>query len=56
MTTRASWIEPSKICAYHSGMEGHTIEEYRDLKEKIQQLIDNKAICLKDFATKEVHM
>ena len=34
MTTRASWIEPSKICAYHSGMERHTIEECRDLKTR----------------------
>ena len=50
MTTRASWIEPSKICAYHLGMEGHTIEEFRDLKDKIQQLIDTKVICLEDFA------
>ena len=56
MTTRASWIEPFKICAYHSGMERHTIEECRDLKDKIQQLIDTKAICLEDFATKEVQM
>ena len=50
MTTRASWIEPCKNCTYHSGMEGHTIEECRDLKDKIQQLIDTKDICLEDFA------
>ena len=56
MTTRASWIEPSKICAYHSGMEGHTIEQCRDLKDKIQQLIDTKAVYLEDFATKGVQM
>ncbi|KAH0672629.1 hypothetical protein KY290_024858 [Solanum tuberosum] len=36
MNTRARWFEPSKVCAYHSGMEGHTIEECRDLKDKIQ--------------------
>ena len=56
LTTRASWIEPTKICAYHSGMEAHIIEECRNMKEKIQQLIDTKAICLEDFATKEVQM
>ena len=56
MTTRASWIEPTKICAYHSGIEAHIIEECRNMKEKIQQLIDTKAICLEDFATKEVQM
>ena len=37
-------------------MEGHTIEECRDLKDKIQQLIDAKVICLEDFATKRVQM
>ncbi|KAH0748357.1 hypothetical protein KY290_027589 [Solanum tuberosum] len=44
INTRARWIEPSKVCAYHSGMKGHTIEECRDLKDKIQQLIDTKII------------
>ena len=56
MTTHASWIEPFKVCAYHSGMEGHTIEECCDLKDKIQQLTNTKAICLEDFATKKVQM
>ncbi|KAH0655511.1 hypothetical protein KY285_030393 [Solanum tuberosum] len=53
MNIRARWIEPSKVCAYHSGMKGHTIEECRDLKDKIQQLIDTKIICLEDFAPKK---
>ncbi|KAH0679286.1 hypothetical protein KY284_020371 [Solanum tuberosum] len=53
MNTRAKWVEPSKVCAYHSGMKGHTIEEYRDLKNKIQQLIDTKIICLEDFEPAE---
>ncbi|KAH0781540.1 hypothetical protein KY290_001138 [Solanum tuberosum] len=50
MNTRARWFEPFKVCAYHSGMKGHTIEECRDLKDKIQQLIDTKIICLEEFA------
>ncbi|KAH0781776.1 hypothetical protein KY290_001374 [Solanum tuberosum] len=50
MNICARWIEPSKVCTYHSGMKGHTIEECRDLKDKIQQLIDTKIICLEDFA------
>ncbi|KAH0707803.1 hypothetical protein KY289_012879 [Solanum tuberosum] len=53
MTTRARWVEPSKVCAYHSGMKGHTIEECRDLKDKIQQLIDTKIICMENFAPAE---
>ncbi|KAH0670514.1 hypothetical protein KY285_024793 [Solanum tuberosum] len=53
MNTRARWMEPSKVCAYHSGMKGHTIEECHDLKDKIQHLIDTKIICLEDFAPTE---
>ncbi|KAH0748724.1 hypothetical protein KY290_027956 [Solanum tuberosum] len=53
INTRARWIEPSKVCAYHSGMKGHTIEECRDLKDKIQQLTETKIICLEDFAPKK---
>ncbi|KAL3363289.1 hypothetical protein AABB24_012533 [Solanum stoloniferum] len=53
MNTRARWIEPSKVCAYHSGMKGHIIEECRDLKDKIQQLIDTKIVYLEDFTPME---
>ncbi|KAH0759197.1 hypothetical protein KY290_022690 [Solanum tuberosum] len=53
LNTRARWVEPSKVCAYHSGMKGHTIEECRDLKDKIQQLIDTKIICMENFAPAE---
>ncbi|KAH0672599.1 hypothetical protein KY290_024833 [Solanum tuberosum] len=53
MNTHTRWIEPSTVCAYHSGMKGHTIEECRDLKDKIQQLIDTKIICLEDFVPTE---
>ncbi|KAH0685711.1 hypothetical protein KY290_017238 [Solanum tuberosum] len=54
MNTRAKWVELSKVCAYHSGMKGHTIEECRDLKNKIQQLIDTKIICMENFAPAEL--
>ncbi|KAH0652694.1 hypothetical protein KY289_030372 [Solanum tuberosum] len=53
MNKRERWIETSKFCAYHSGMKGHTIEECRDLKDKIQHLIDTKIICLEDFVPKK---
>ncbi|KAH0633116.1 hypothetical protein KY284_035902 [Solanum tuberosum] len=53
MNTRARWIEPSKVCAYHSRMKGHSIEECRDLIDKIQQLIDTKIIYLEDFKPME---
>ncbi|KAH0743154.1 hypothetical protein KY290_031147 [Solanum tuberosum] len=53
MNTRAMWIEPSKVCAYHSGMKEHTIKECRDLKDKIQKLIDTKIVCLESFVLTE---
>lgn len=56
MNSRASWMEPSKVCAYHSGMKGYTIKECRELKDKIQRLIDTKVIFLEDFATNKVQM
>nr|XP_016457611.1 PREDICTED: uncharacterized protein LOC107781425 [Nicotiana tabacum] len=46
----SQWINPSKTCAYHSGMKGYTIGECRSLKDKIQILIDNKVIVAKEPA------
>ncbi|KAK4721842.1 hypothetical protein R3W88_012075 [Solanum pinnatisectum] len=45
---RAKWYDPNKVCAYHSGMKGHTTEVCRALKDKVHMLIDTKAIQLKD--------
>ncbi|KAK4727617.1 hypothetical protein R3W88_032534 [Solanum pinnatisectum] len=45
---RTKWYDPNKVCAYHSGMKGHTTEVCRALKDKVQMLIDTKAIQLKD--------
>ncbi|XP_070017099.1 uncharacterized protein [Nicotiana sylvestris] len=44
----SQWVNPNKTCAYHSGMKGHSIDECRSLKDKIQTLIDNKVIIEKD--------
>ncbi|XP_075108899.1 uncharacterized protein LOC142180732 [Nicotiana tabacum] len=46
----SKWINPNKTCAYHSGMKGHTIDECRSLKDKIQNLIDNNIIIAKEPA------
>ncbi|XP_070020005.1 uncharacterized protein [Nicotiana sylvestris] len=46
----SQWINPNKTCTYHSGMKGHTIDECRSLKDKIQNLIDNKIIIAKEPA------
>jgi len=43
-------VNPNKICAYHSGMKCHIIDECRTLKDKIQTLIDTKVIHAKEAA------
>ncbi|XP_070057755.1 uncharacterized protein [Nicotiana tomentosiformis] len=50
MENSSQWINPNKTCAYHSGMEGHTIDECHTLKDKIQTLIDTKVIQAKEDA------
>ncbi|XP_070040148.1 uncharacterized protein [Nicotiana tomentosiformis] len=50
----SQWINPNKICAYHSGMKGDTIEECHTLKDKIQTLINTKVIQVKEV-TPNVH-
>jgi len=44
----SQWVNLNKSCAYHSSMKGHTIDECRSLKDKIQSLIDNKIIVVKE--------
>ncbi|XP_070028732.1 uncharacterized protein [Nicotiana sylvestris] len=44
----SKWVNPNKSCAYHSNMKGHTIDECRSLKDKIQSLIDHKIIVAKN--------
>jgi len=46
----SKWVNPNKTYAYYSGMKGHTIDECRTLKDKIQALIDNKVIQVKEVA------
>ncbi|XP_070050040.1 uncharacterized protein [Nicotiana tomentosiformis] len=50
MENSSQWINPNKTCAYHSGMNGHTIDECLTLKDKIQTLIDTKVIQAKEAA------
>ncbi|XP_070036216.1 uncharacterized protein [Nicotiana tomentosiformis] len=50
MENSSLWVNHNKTCAYHSGMKGHTINECRTLKDKIQTLIDTKVIQAKEAA------
>ncbi|XP_070015119.1 uncharacterized protein [Nicotiana sylvestris] len=50
MENTSQWVNPNKTYSYYSGMEGHTIDECRILKDKIQTLIDTKVIQAKEAA------
>ncbi|KAK2449667.1 hypothetical protein QL285_008839 [Trifolium repens] len=41
------WYDTKAKCAYHSGAEGHTIDNYRAFKYKVQELIDQKRLTFK---------
>ncbi|KAF1876707.1 hypothetical protein Lal_00031519 [Lupinus albus] len=38
------WYDPATSCAYHYNTTGHSIEKCRDLKYKVQELIDSKLL------------
>ncbi|KAF1866133.1 hypothetical protein Lal_00043088 [Lupinus albus] len=46
--TTAPWYDPNANCDYHSGIIGHSMETYRALKHRIQDLIDSKWLEFKD--------
>ena len=37
-------IDPSKKCEHHFGTDGHTLEECYQLRDRVQDIIDNKLI------------
>ncbi|KAH0730087.1 hypothetical protein KY289_001275 [Solanum tuberosum] len=52
LDTQSNRYDPNKICDYHSGMKGHTIETCRDLRDKIQQLSEANVIHWTDLVPK----
>ena len=46
VNTSAEWYDPSKRCAYHSGVVGHDTEKCITLQHKIQDLIDNEVVIV----------
>ena len=49
-------FDPSKKCEHHFGAEGHTLEECHYLKDRIQDLINNKLIQFDNTATLNIIM
>ncbi|KAK2428833.1 hypothetical protein QL285_027320 [Trifolium repens] len=43
-----AWYDPKAKCEFHLGAEGHTIENCRSFKRKVQELIDQKLLTFKE--------
>ncbi|KAK2422280.1 hypothetical protein QL285_032826 [Trifolium repens] len=43
-----SWYDPKAKCEFHLGAEGHTIENCRSFKRKVQELIGQKLLTFKE--------
>lgn len=42
------WYDENSRCAYHANSEGHSIENYKAFKAKVQSLIDQKMLSFAD--------
>ncbi|KAK2424066.1 hypothetical protein QL285_034464 [Trifolium repens] len=49
-----AWYDLKANCEYHSGAEGHTIENCRAFKHEVQRLIDQKLLTFKEDGAKVV--
>ncbi|KAK2450272.1 hypothetical protein QL285_009400 [Trifolium repens] len=49
-----AWYDLKANCEYHSGAEGHTIENCRAFKHEVQRLIDQKLLTFKEDGAKAV--
>jgi hypothetical protein len=43
-----AWYKQGSTCEYHSGAEGHTIENCKAFKHEVQRLIDQKLLTFKE--------
>ncbi|KAK2435524.1 hypothetical protein QL285_020577 [Trifolium repens] len=43
-----TWYKQGATCEYHSGAEGHSIENCRTFKSEVQKLIDQKLLSFKE--------
>ncbi|KAK2396120.1 hypothetical protein QL285_057793 [Trifolium repens] len=43
-----AWYDPEAKCAYHADVEGHTIENCKAFKHKVQELLDQKLLTFKE--------
>ncbi|KAK2368998.1 hypothetical protein QL285_082155 [Trifolium repens] len=43
-----AWYDPEAKCAYHADAEGHSTDNCRAFKNKVQELIDQKLLTFKE--------
>jgi hypothetical protein len=43
-----AWYDPEAKCAYHADAEGHSTDNCRAFKNKVQDLIDQKLLTFKE--------
>ncbi|PHT32182.1 hypothetical protein CQW23_28519 [Capsicum baccatum] len=46
-------FDPNVRCAYHSDVQGHSIEDYRALKSEIEKMIQYKSIMVQTIDSGE---
>ncbi|KAM3198997.1 hypothetical protein P3L10_034149 [Capsicum annuum] len=46
---RSKNFDPYVRCAYHSDIQGHSIEDCRDLKREIEKIIQDKSIMVQNI-------
>jgi hypothetical protein len=43
-----AWYDPKAKCDFHLGAEGHTIDNCKAFKRKVQELVDQKLLTFKE--------
>ena len=46
-------FDPNVRCAYHSDVQGHSIEDCRALKREIEKMIQDKSIMVQNIDSEE---
>ncbi|KAF3680240.1 hypothetical protein T459_35085 [Capsicum annuum] len=50
---RSRNFDPDVRCAYHSNAQGHSIEDYADLKSEIEKMIQDRSIMVQNIDSEE---
>ncbi|PHT58499.1 hypothetical protein CQW23_00862 [Capsicum baccatum] len=53
LNPRSRNFDPNARCVYHSDAQGHSIEDYRDLKKEIEKMIQDRSIRVHNIDNEE---